>query len=97
MLFFFLFSYQSFQELPKPLNHRQKEGAHCSAAVRTDMQPEDKEKERQSQRTANVEVQKSLPQRLVFRCSLYSSTVLFVLVLHRSDTFLSECNSFYVE
>ncbi|XP_027134409.1 AT-hook-containing transcription factor isoform X3 [Larimichthys crocea] len=54
--------YQSFQELPKPLNHRQKEGAHCSAAVRTDMQPEDKEKERQSQRTANVEVQKSLPQ-----------------------------------
>lgn len=62
MFFFILFSYQSFKELPKPLDHSQKEGAS-----RTDMQPGDMENEGQSQGTGNLEVQKSLPQRLVFR------------------------------
>ncbi|XP_044030881.1 microtubule organization protein AKNA isoform X2 [Siniperca chuatsi] len=55
--------YQSFKELPKLLDHSQREGAPLSAALRTDMQPGDKEKERQGHGTGNLEVQKSLPQR----------------------------------
>ncbi|XP_078127511.1 LOW QUALITY PROTEIN: uncharacterized protein akna [Sander vitreus] len=54
--------YQSFKELPKLLDHSQREGA-ISAAVRSDLQPGDEEKERQGHRTGNFEVQKSVPQR----------------------------------
>lgn len=61
MFFLLLFSYQSFKELPKLLDHSRREGAPLSAAVRTDMQPGD------SHTTGNLEVQRSLPQRLVFR------------------------------
>lgn len=56
------FSYQSFKELPKLLDHGQKEGA-ISAALRSDLQPGDEEKERQGHRTGNLEVQKGVPQR----------------------------------
>ncbi|XP_031133409.1 microtubule organization protein AKNA isoform X4 [Sander lucioperca] len=54
--------YQSFKELPKLLDHGQKEGA-ISAALRSDLQPGDEEKERQGHRTGNLEVQKGVPQR----------------------------------
>ncbi len=66
MFFLFLFSYQSFKELPKLLDHSRREGTPLSAAVRADMHPGGEEKERQSQGTGNLEVQRSLPQRLVF-------------------------------
>ncbi|KAM9338393.1 uncharacterized protein akna [Symphorus nematophorus] len=55
--------YQSFEELPKRLDHHQRNGAPLPSAVRTNMQSVDKDKERQSQETGNLEVQKSLPQR----------------------------------
>ena len=63
----FLFSYQSFKELPKLLDRSQRDGAPLPSTVRTNMQSVDKEKEGQRQGTGNLEVQKSLPQRLVFR------------------------------
>ncbi|KAL7376176.1 hypothetical protein ABVT39_002565 [Epinephelus coioides] len=52
--------YQSFKELPKLLDHNQKEGA-LSAALRGDMRPGDEEKERQGKETENLKVQKILP------------------------------------
>ncbi|XP_075936056.1 microtubule organization protein AKNA [Anarhichas minor] len=52
-----------FKELPKLLDNSQREGASSSAALRSDTQPSDEEKERQSHRTGDLEVQKSLPQR----------------------------------
>ncbi|XP_037607862.1 microtubule organization protein AKNA isoform X1 [Sebastes umbrosus] len=55
--------YQSFRELPKLLDHSQREGAPLSVALRSDMQPGDEEEERQGHGTGNLEVQKSLPQR----------------------------------
>lgn len=67
MSFLLLFSYQSFKELPKLLDHSQREGAPVSAALRTNMQLGDEEKERQGRGTGNLEVQKSLPKRLVSR------------------------------
>lgn len=67
MFFLILFSYQSFKELPKPLAHSQREEAAPLVASRTDMQPGDKEKEGQSHGTGSLKVQKSLPQRFVFR------------------------------
>ena len=60
-------SYQSFKELPKLLDHSQKEGAALSAASGGDMQPGEEEKERRGQGSGKLELQESLPQRLVFR------------------------------
>ncbi|XP_073333494.1 microtubule organization protein AKNA [Pagrus major] len=54
---------QSFKELPKRIDHSQREGAPLPAAVRTNIQPLHKEKERQSQGIGSMDVQKSLPQR----------------------------------
>ncbi|XP_045923197.1 microtubule organization protein AKNA isoform X3 [Micropterus dolomieu] len=54
--------YQSFKELPKLLDHSQREGAPVSAALRTNMQLGDEEKERQGRGTGNLEAQKSLPK-----------------------------------
>lgn len=67
MFFLLPFSYQSFKELPKLLDHSQREAAPLSAALRTDMHPGDEEKKGRGQGTGNLEVQKSLQQRLVFR------------------------------
>lgn len=60
-----LFSYQSSKELPKNVDHSLREGALLSAALGTGTQPG--ETERQGQGSGNMEVQKSLPQRLVIR------------------------------
>ncbi|XP_051267620.1 microtubule organization protein AKNA isoform X1 [Dicentrarchus labrax] len=54
--------YQSFKELPKLLDHSQKDGALISAAVRTDKHPGDENKGRLSQGTGNLEVQRSRSQ-----------------------------------
>lgn len=67
MFFFLLFSYQSFKELPKSLDHTQRDEAPCSAPLRTDMKPGDMEQQRKGQETGNLEAQKSLQQRLVLR------------------------------
>uniref|UniRef100_UPI0037E754DA microtubule organization protein AKNA n=1 Tax=Semicossyphus pulcher TaxID=241346 RepID=UPI0037E754DA len=56
--------YQSFEELPKSLDQRQKDGAPLSAAVRTDMQPGSEEKVRLNRGTGNLEVQQRPLQRL---------------------------------
>lgn len=64
-VFLLLFSYQSFKELPKVFDHRLREEALLSLG--TDIESGDEETERQGQRTGNIEVQKSLPQRLVLR------------------------------
>ncbi|XP_054468783.1 microtubule organization protein AKNA [Anoplopoma fimbria] len=56
--------YQSFKELPKLLDNSQRQGAYVFDALRSDMQPADEEKERQSHRTGDLEVQKSVPQRI---------------------------------
>ncbi|XP_050928759.1 microtubule organization protein AKNA [Lates calcarifer] len=53
--------YQSFKELPKVFDHRLREEALLSLG--TDIESGDEETERQGQRTGNIEVQKSLPQR----------------------------------
>ncbi|KAM6901527.1 microtubule organization protein AKNA [Lycodopsis pacificus] len=52
-----------FKELPRLLDNSQREGASSSAALRSDTQPSDEEKERRSHRAGDLEVQKSLPQR----------------------------------
>ncbi|XP_036972922.1 microtubule organization protein AKNA isoform X4 [Acanthopagrus latus] len=54
---------QSFQELPKHIDHSQREGARPPAAGRTNMQPGEEEEERQSQGTGSMDVTKSLLQR----------------------------------
>ncbi|XP_030598647.1 microtubule organization protein AKNA isoform X2 [Archocentrus centrarchus] len=51
--------YQSIKELPKLLDHSKKERVLLSAALRTNMQPEDKDR----QETGNNEFWKTLPQR----------------------------------
>ncbi|XP_034752772.1 microtubule organization protein AKNA isoform X2 [Etheostoma cragini] len=53
--------YQSFKELPKLSDHRQREGA-IPAALRSDLQLGDEEKERRGQRSGNLEVQKGVSQ-----------------------------------
>ncbi|XP_008304145.1 AT-hook-containing transcription factor [Stegastes partitus] len=53
--------YQSFKELPKRLDHNLRERVPPSAALKTDMQPEDKRDERLGQETENSDIWKTLP------------------------------------
>ncbi|XP_026196336.1 microtubule organization protein AKNA isoform X2 [Anabas testudineus] len=56
--------YQSFKELPKMFDHILKEQSLCSTALRTNM-PGNAGQEKHGQRTGNMEVHKSVPQRKV--------------------------------
>lgn len=99
LLFFpHLFSYQSFAELPKTFDlHGLKEQGLCSTAQGTNVQPGIEEQERQG--TRNMEVQKSLPRRLVFRdadkmgCGFISCTGIFLVVWGNSVYFAVKYNN----
>ncbi|XP_070706663.1 microtubule organization protein AKNA [Pempheris klunzingeri] len=55
--------YQSFKELPKLLDHTERDGAPLSAALRADMQHGEMEKEGEGEETGILENQRSPPQR----------------------------------